>query len=97
MTRPASPGVTAIIPARGGSKGLPRKNVLPLLGKPLIAHTIEAALAARHVDRVAVSTDDPEIASHPANCLMARIGKHVSPEVVAHFDALRLRRRFMYD
>lgn len=62
MTRPASPGVTAIIPARGGSKGLPRKNVLPLLGKPLIAHTIEAALAARHVDRVAVSTDDPEIA-----------------------------------
>ena len=52
----------AIIPARGGSKGLPRKNVLPLCGKPLIVWTIEAALAARSVDRVVVSTDDAEIA-----------------------------------
>ncbi len=52
----------AIIPARGGSKGIPRKNVLPLLGKPLIAHTIDAALGAKGVDRVVVSTDDPEIA-----------------------------------
>ncbi len=50
-----------------------------------------------HGGLVFFPTDDPEIASHPANCLMARIGKHVSPEVVAHFDALRLRRRFMYD
>lgn len=53
--------VCAIIPARGGSKGLPRKNVLPLAGKPLIAHTIEAARAARAVGRVIVSTDDAEI------------------------------------
>lgn len=49
----------AIIPARGGSKGLPRKNILPLAGRPLIAHTIEAARAA---DRIMVSTDDAEIA-----------------------------------
>jgi N-acylneuraminate cytidylyltransferase len=63
MMKPVLPGVTAIIPARGGSKGLPRKNVLPLLDKPLIAHTIEAALAARRIDRVCVSTDDPEIAA----------------------------------
>ncbi len=55
--------VLAIIPARGGSKGIPRKNVLPLAGKPLIAHCIEAALAAYSVTRVVVSTDDPEIAS----------------------------------
>lgn len=53
----------AIIPARGGSKGIPRKNVLPVAGKPLLAWTIEAALAARYVDRVVVSTDDPEIAA----------------------------------
>jgi len=53
----------AIIPARGGSKGLPRKNVRPLCGKPLIAWTIEAAREARHVGRVVVSTDDPEIAA----------------------------------
>lgn len=52
----------ALIPARGGSKGLPRKNVLPLAGKPLIAWSIEAALAAPTVRRVLVSTDDPEIA-----------------------------------
>jgi len=53
----------AIIPARGGSKGLPRKNVLPLAGRPLIAWTIDAALRAERVGRVIVSTDDPEIAS----------------------------------
>jgi N-acylneuraminate cytidylyltransferase len=57
----------AIIPARGGSKGIPRKNVLPLGGKPLIAHNIEAALGARHVNRLVVSTDDPEIASISAD------------------------------
>ena len=54
--------VVGIIPARGGSKGLPRKNVLPLAGKPLIAWSIEAARAAKQVSRVIVSTDDEEIA-----------------------------------
>jgi CMP-N,N'-diacetyllegionaminic acid synthase len=54
--------ILALIPARGGSKGLPRKNVLPLGGKPLIAHTIETALAAELVTRTIVSTDDEEIA-----------------------------------
>jgi CMP-N,N'-diacetyllegionaminic acid synthase len=56
-----------IIPARGGSKGLPRKNVLPLLGKPLIAYTIEAALHANSLGRVVVSTDDPETAEIAGN------------------------------
>lgn len=55
-------GVTAFVFARGGSKGLPRKNVLPLGGKPLIAHAIEQALAVGRIGRVVVSTDDPEIA-----------------------------------
>ncbi|MFD1949588.1 cytidylyltransferase domain-containing protein [Sphingomonas arantia] len=55
--------VLAIIPARGGSKGLPRKNVLPLGGIPLIAHSIAAARAASSVTRVIVSTDDAEIAA----------------------------------
>jgi len=54
----------AIIPARGGSKGVPRKNIRPLAGKPLIVYTIEAALAVRHLlYRIIVSTDDQEIAS----------------------------------
>ncbi|MEE8423934.1 MAG: acylneuraminate cytidylyltransferase family protein, partial [Thermodesulfobacteriota bacterium] len=54
--------IIGIIPARGGSKGLPRKNVLPLLGKPLIAWTIEKAISSNLLDRVIVSTDDEEIA-----------------------------------
>ncbi|MFN2099279.1 acylneuraminate cytidylyltransferase family protein [Altererythrobacter sp. MF3-039] len=52
----------ALIPARGGSKGLPRKNVLPLGGVPLIGWTIRAALASGICRRVVVSTDDKEIA-----------------------------------
>lgn len=51
----------AIIPARGGSKGIPRKNLLPLAGKPLLAHTIEQARRANSVERLVVSTDDAEI------------------------------------
>jgi YrbI family 3-deoxy-D-manno-octulosonate 8-phosphate phosphatase len=51
----------AIVPARGGSKGLPRKNARPLLGHPLLAWSIAAARQAREVARVIVSTDDPEL------------------------------------
>ena len=52
----------AIIPARGGSKGVPRKNIRDVAGKPLIAWTILAAKAAASLDRVVVSTEDDEIA-----------------------------------
>jgi len=55
--------ILGITPARGGSKGLPRKNIKPLLGKPLIAWTIEQAKAARRLDRYVVSTEDPAIAA----------------------------------
>ena len=54
--------VLAVVPARGGSKRLFRKNVQPLAGKPLVAWTIEAARAARSIVRVVVSTEDDEIA-----------------------------------
>jgi N-acylneuraminate cytidylyltransferase len=54
--------VVAFIFARGGSKGLPHKNILPLIGKPLIVYSIETALALPRVSRVVVSTDDEEIA-----------------------------------
>jgi CMP-N-acetylneuraminic acid synthetase len=55
--------VLAVIPARGGSKGVSRKNIRLVCGKPLIAYTIETALAARHLfHRIVVSTDDEEIA-----------------------------------
>jgi pseudaminic acid cytidylyltransferase len=52
----------AVIPARGGSKRIPRKNIKPFHGKPMIAYAIQAALAAKVFDHVIVSTDDAEIA-----------------------------------
>ena len=55
--------IAGIITARGGSKGLPGKNVRALAGKPLVVHTIEAALASRCLNRCIVSTDDREIKS----------------------------------
>ncbi|MFH2039878.1 MAG: acylneuraminate cytidylyltransferase family protein [Chloroflexota bacterium] len=55
--------VLAIIPARGGSKSIPRKNIRYLAGHPLIAYSIAAGLAARTVTRLLVSTDDGEIAA----------------------------------
>lgn len=54
--------IIAIIPARGGSKGLPRKNIRTLAGKPLIAWTIEQARKSKYIDKVIVSTEDTEIA-----------------------------------
>jgi N-acylneuraminate cytidylyltransferase len=53
--------VLGLIPARGGSKGVPGKNILPIRGRPLIQWTIEAARAARCVDRLVLSSDDPAI------------------------------------
>lgn len=55
--------VLALVNARGGSKGIPGKNIKPLLGKPLIAYSIAAGLGADNVDTVVVSTDDPAIAA----------------------------------
>lgn len=55
--------ITGYIFARGGSKGVPRKNIRLLGGKPLIAYAIETAQESRYIGRVIVSTDDPEIAS----------------------------------
>lgn len=59
----AQPRILAIVPARGGSKGLPGKNVLPLCGKPLFVWSVEAALESKLVTLVHVSTDDEQIAS----------------------------------
>ncbi len=53
--------ILAIIPARGGSKGIPKKNITMLAGKPLIAWTIEAALSAPCLDKIILSTDDEQI------------------------------------
>ncbi|MEW6600336.1 MAG: acylneuraminate cytidylyltransferase family protein [Nitrospirota bacterium] len=55
--------ILCVIPARGGSKGLPGKNIKQLLGKPLIAYTIEQARKSKYIDRVIVSTEDDAIAA----------------------------------
>ena len=60
--------VLGIITARGGSKGILRKNVVSLLGKPLLAYTAEAALASRKLTRTVLSTDDEKIANIGRQC-----------------------------
>jgi CMP-N,N'-diacetyllegionaminic acid synthase len=55
--------VLAVVPARGGSKGVHRKNLRLLKGKPLIEYTLQTSLASKYISRLIVSTDDPEIAS----------------------------------
>jgi CMP-N-acetylneuraminic acid synthetase len=60
--------VLGLIPARGGSKGVPRKNLRLLCGKPLLQYTAESALAAQHLSRVMLSTEDEEIAELGRRC-----------------------------
>ena len=64
--------VVAIVPARGGSKGLPNKNILPLCGKPLVSWTIGAALKSKIIDKCIVTTDSDKI---------AKIAKNIGAEV----------------
>lgn len=60
--------ILAVIPARGGSKGIPHKNIINFCGKPLISYTIEAALRSKYIDYVIVSTEDEEIAKISIKC-----------------------------
>lgn len=78
--------VIAVIPARGGSRGVTRKNTRVVAGKPLLAHTIEAAVGSRYVDRIVVTTDDPQLAE-----IAIRYGAEtpfVRPSHLAQDDAL---------
>ena len=81
----------AIIPARGGSKRLPRKNVLDLCGKPLIAYTIEAALKSKYIDKVIVSSDDDEILNISLNFGAETIKRPVelASDKATTFDAIK--------
>ncbi len=62
MARPSEPRVLAVVPARGGSKGLPGKNLRPLAGLPLIEHSLRFAAMCPQIERTIVSTDSEEIA-----------------------------------
>ncbi|WP_121662789.1 acylneuraminate cytidylyltransferase family protein [Metabacillus litoralis] len=58
----------AVIPARGGSKGIPGKNIINVNGKPLIQYTVDAAKKSKYIDRIVVSTDDSKIADVSIQC-----------------------------
>jgi len=77
--------VVAVIPARGGSKSVPGKNIRPLGGKPLIAWSIEVAQQVKEIDRILVSTDDAGIA---AVCRLRGAEVYTRPEHLATDDAL---------
>lgn len=83
--------VLAVIPARGGSKGLPRKNILSFCGKPLIAWTIEQALQTPEIDKVIVSTDSQEIAdvavAYGASVPFLR-PDHLASDIASSIDVL---------
>ncbi len=86
----SSPLCVAIIPARGGSKGIQRKNLHPFKGKTLISWCIDAALHAKLVDQVVVSTDDSEIAeeSRAAGASVIMRPKEISTDIASSEDAL---------
>ena len=81
----------SIIPARGGSKRLPRKNVLDLCGKPLISWTIEAALYSKYLDEVVVTSDDNEILGIANNMKVRSIERppHLASDTASTFDAVK--------
>ena len=81
----------AIIPARGGSKRLPRKNVLDLNSKPLIAYSIEAGLKSKYIDKVIVTSDDAEILSIAKyyGVLLINRPAELSNDTATTFDAIK--------
>lgn len=81
----------AIIPARGGSKRLPRKNILDLSGKPLIAWSIEAALESKYIDKLIISSDDDKILniSHSYGAEWIKRPENLASDTATTFDALK--------
>ena len=79
----------ALIPARGGSKGIPRKNLAPLAGKPLLRWAIDAARAADSVTRAVVSTDDDEIADEAADVEVLRRPAELAGDDTPMLDVIR--------
>lgn len=95
----------AIIPARGESKGLPGKNMKKMLGKPLIAYTVEAAKKSKYIDDILISTDSPKIVELAVN--LGAICPFMRPDELAADSSLvidtyiytidRLEREYDYD
>lgn len=95
--------VLAIIPARGGSKGLPRKNIINLAGKPLIAWTIEASLGSKYITKTIVSSDSNgilQVAKNYGSHILKRPGQLAtdisSSEVVVKHALESIQEKFDY-
>ena len=91
--------IMAFIPARGGSKGIPRKNMALLGGKPLIQYTIEAANASKYVNEIFISSDDNDIISFCQSIGIdvpykrpPELARDESPMIMAVLDALRWKK-----
>nr|WP_311195348.1 acylneuraminate cytidylyltransferase family protein [Suttonella sp. R2A3] len=80
-----------MIPARGGSKRLLRKNILPLAGKPLVAWTIEAALESKHISKVVVTSDNAEVLDIAKTYLVTALQRpdHLATDTATSFDAVK--------
>ena len=98
--------ILILIPARGGSKRLPRKNILPLEGKPLISHTLDAALESGISARIVVTSDDSEILEHVkysykekviAYQRPTKLGQDTTPTIDVIVDALEAQRLSGFD
>jgi CMP-N,N'-diacetyllegionaminic acid synthase len=96
MARAAETAYLGIIPARGGSKRIPRKNLVPLAGRPLLDYTLDAATRSSRLDAFTVSTDSEEIAAHARargasvpQLRPAELATDVSPPVHALAHALK--------
>ena len=81
----------AIVPARGGSKRFPRKNILDLNGKPLIAYSIEAGLQSKYIDKVIVTSDDEEILniSKEFGADIIKRPDELASDIATSFDAIK--------
>lgn len=85
-----APTILAVVPARGGSKSIPRKNLAELGGETLLARTLAVASQSKHLTRTLVSTDDPEIAAEAARCNSEVLQRptHLATDAASTFDVL---------
>lgn len=89
---PFNKKILAVILARGGSKRLPRKNVIPLCKKPLISWSIEAALKSKYIDKIVISSDDDEIlniSNHFKKATSIKRPSELATDQSTSFDALK--------
>lgn len=77
--------ILGLIPARGGSKGIPKKNLYPIMGKPLLQYTFDAAQKSQYINRIMLSSEDPEIRDFASRCRVDT--RYIRPQELATDEA----------